>query len=106
MHSSEIHIAIRRNLSTDWFTGSNENAQLAPSETIAPRECGWKDGDSGDSAGVKPCLIKTKIRLDSDRPSHGRPFRSIRLLAITFMPLSTRRLENEKARLSPRPSQR
>jgi transposase len=26
--------------------GCNENAQLAPSEPITHRECGWKDGDS------------------------------------------------------------
>src|SRR5881227_1442331 len=37
-------------------TGCNENAQLAPSEKVAHRECGWKDGGSGDSAGAeKPC---------------------------------------------------
>src|SRR5262249_8847326 len=35
-------------------TGCNENAQLAPSDPVAPRECGWKDGVSGDSAGEKP----------------------------------------------------
>jgi hypothetical protein len=28
-----------------------ENAQHAPSDEIAPRECGWKHGDSGYSAG-------------------------------------------------------
>src|SRR5215472_2355664 len=27
------------------------NAQHAPSDEIAPRECGWKHGDSGYSAG-------------------------------------------------------
>ena len=36
---------------SDGSTGCNENAQLAPSESIAPRECGWKHGDSGHSAG-------------------------------------------------------
>ena len=42
---------------------------------IAPRECGWKHGDSGYSAGrEKTCRTKKqKNRLDSDRPSHGRP---------------------------------
>src|ERR1039457_5670068 len=40
-------------------------------------ECGWKGGDSGDSAGEKPCLIrKQKNPLDSDRPSHGRRLHS------------------------------
>jgi hypothetical protein len=35
-------------------TGCNENAQLAPSETKSlNEECGWKGGDSGDSAGEK-----------------------------------------------------
>jgi len=29
------------------------NAQHAPSERFAPRECGWKHGDSGYSAGEK-----------------------------------------------------
>src|SRR5208337_772455 len=44
---------------------------------IAPRECGWKHGDSGHSAGEKSCSMKPdKNRLDSDRPSHGRRFRS------------------------------
>src|SRR5262249_52681931 len=28
-----------------------ESAQHAPSDEIAPRECGWKHGDSGYSAG-------------------------------------------------------
>ncbi len=36
-------------------------------------ECGWKGGDSGDSAGEKSCPTKkNKNPLDSDRPSHGR----------------------------------
>src|SRR5579864_2699774 len=40
---------------------------------IAPRECEWKHGDSGDSAGEKTLSNeKTRNRLDSDRPSHGR----------------------------------
>src|ERR1700680_3092386 len=39
-------------------------------------ECGWKGGDSGDSAQrEKTCPTKKqKNPLDSDRPSHGRPF--------------------------------
>src|SRR6516165_484622 len=45
---------------------------------LAHRECGWKGGDSGDSAGEKPCPTKNKIKsLDSDRPSHGRRFHSL-----------------------------
>jgi hypothetical protein len=45
---------------------------------IAPRECGWKHGDSGHSAGEKTCLIKTdKNQLDSDWPSHGRRLHSL-----------------------------
>src|ERR1700686_2608856 len=40
-------------------------------------ECGWKGGDSGDSAGEKPCPMKQqKNPLDSDRPSHGRRLHS------------------------------
>jgi hypothetical protein len=60
----------------------------APTETrtpnlhrakIAHRECGWKDGDSGDSAGEKPCPTKKqKNPLDSERPSHGRRFHALR----------------------------
>ena len=37
-------------------------------------ECGWKGGDSGDSAERKN-LVQRKNKknpLDSDRPSHGR----------------------------------
>jgi hypothetical protein len=38
------------------------------------KECGWKDGDSGDSAQKEnACATKKKNCLDSDRPSHGRP---------------------------------
>jgi len=44
---------------------------------LAHRECGWKGGDSGDSAAEKPCPTKNKIKsLDSDRPSHGRRLHS------------------------------
>jgi len=47
---------------------------------IAPRECGWKDGVSGDSAKEKACPTKIqKNPLDSDRPSHGRRLHSLRL---------------------------
>src|SRR5271169_5501912 len=53
---------------------------------IAPRECGWKHGDSGHSAGrEKPCPTKKrKNRLDSDRPSHGRPYRKRALFLRLF----------------------
>jgi hypothetical protein len=54
---------------------------------FAPRECGWKHGDSGHSAGEKNlCSTKpNKNRLDSDRPSHGRPFHSLTpILAIAM----------------------
>jgi hypothetical protein len=46
---------------------------------IAPRECEWKHGDSGNSAGrEKPCPTKRqKNPLDSDRPSHGRRLHSL-----------------------------
>src|SRR5579864_2553163 len=44
---------------------------------VAPRECGWKHGDSGHSAGEQRCFTKpVKNQLDSDRPSHGRPLHS------------------------------
>ena len=48
---------------------------LHRAKRIAPRECGWKHGDSGERAREKTtCLTKKlKNRLDSDRPSHGRP---------------------------------
>ena len=37
-------------------------------------ECGWKHRDSGHSAGDKPWFNEArKKRLDSGRPSHGRP---------------------------------
>jgi hypothetical protein len=40
---------------------------------IALKECGWKGGDSGGSAGEQLCRTKKrKNPLDSDRPSHGR----------------------------------
>ena len=31
---------------------------------IAPRECEWKHGDSGDSAGEKNLFNETKSRID------------------------------------------
>jgi len=45
---------------------------------IAPRECGWKHGDSGRLGGEKKACPKKKEKnlLDSDRPSHGRPLHS------------------------------
>jgi hypothetical protein len=40
------------------------NTQLAPSEQTAPRECGWKGGDScGDSAKRK--TLSNKKQTDS-----------------------------------------
>ena len=52
---------------------------------IAPRECGWKHGDSGHSAGEKACLRKrTKNRLDSGRPSHGRRLPSLNLAGSLY----------------------
>jgi len=65
-----------------------DNQVAAPAETrtpnlhrakIAHQECGWKGGDSGDSA-VKN-LVQWKKRqtpLDSDRPSHGRRLHQLR----------------------------
>src|SRR5260370_40939617 len=62
-----------------------DNQVAAPAETRTPNlhrakeslieECGWKGGASGDSAGEKPCPTKKQTDpLDSDRPSHGRPW--------------------------------
>src|SRR5258705_13993622 len=63
-----------------------DNQVAAPAETRTPNlhrannrsleECGWKGGDSGDSAERKSCLTNTNHRLDSDRPSHGRRLHS------------------------------
>ncbi len=51
---------------------------LHRAKRIAPRECGWKHGDSGSSAREKRCSTKQKQnRLDSDRPSHGRRLHSL-----------------------------
>jgi hypothetical protein len=38
---------------------------------IAHTECGWKDGDSGDSAERKPCLTKEKKRKRTDLTPTG-----------------------------------
>jgi hypothetical protein len=51
---------------------------------IAPRECGWKHGDSGRLGGEKKACPKKKKKkeknlLDSDRPSHGRPLNVLTL---------------------------
>jgi hypothetical protein len=44
---------------TGVSTGRNENTQLVLSETRSLiEECGWKGGDSGGSAGEKPCSMK------------------------------------------------
>src|SRR5438105_1460773 len=78
---------------------------------IAPRECGWKHGDSGERARTKKtCLTKKlKNRLDSDRPSHGRRLRSFECCGefrqlgsqprIQFRPRTSRaaQQENESA---------
>jgi hypothetical protein len=45
--------------------------QLARSEKLLNKECGWKDGDSGGSARRNHGK-KNKNRLDTNRPSHGR----------------------------------
>ena len=56
---------------------------------IAPRECGWKGGDSGDSAGEKPCPTKRQSNpLDTDRPSHGRRLHSLTLRRCPISPTS------------------
>ena len=47
---------------TGSSTGCNENAQLAPSEKNALRECGWKDGDSGDSAPERKIVSNEKTK--------------------------------------------
>src|SRR4051794_30798230 len=82
---------------------------------IAPRECGWKHGDSGHSAGEKTCLIKTdKNQLDSDWPSHGRRLHSERYINVSGRParsqcshrrlpkVSTERSNRAVRRLNPR----
>ena len=41
------------------------------------KECGWKDGDRGGPAQTeKPSRRKTKNRLDTNRPSHGRSWQA------------------------------
>ena len=47
-----------------WQHRLNENAQHAPSERIAPRECEWKHGDSGHSAGEENVPNKKETRID------------------------------------------
>src|ERR1700722_14767811 len=55
-----------------------KDAQLAPSENSLTKECGWKDGDTGGPAPTKkPLIRKRKNRLDTNRPSHGRIWRTI-----------------------------
>ncbi len=51
------------------------------SERIALRECGWKHGDSGHSAGEQKLvpLKRQQNPLDSGRPSHGRRLHSLRI---------------------------
>src|SRR5208337_753578 len=59
---------------------------------IAPRECGWKHGDSGHSAGEKSCSMKPdKNRLDSDRPSRGRRLHSEPSFSAQTLPISLKK---------------
>src|SRR5215472_2380140 len=44
------------------------NAQHAPSDEIAPRECGWKHGDSGYSAGQELCRKEPRIHYEPRIP--------------------------------------
>jgi hypothetical protein len=37
-----------------------KDAQLAPSETFAHKECGWKDGDRGGPAPTEKSLIRKR----------------------------------------------
>src|SRR5580704_10125447 len=69
--------------------GREVNYQVAaPTETrtptlhranIAHKECGWKDGDRGGLAEWELTLRKkkVKVRLDINRPSHGRTEKTI-----------------------------
>src|SRR5215469_3310701 len=45
-----------------------ENAQHAPSDEIAPRECGWKHGDSGYSAGHELCRKEPRTHYEPRIP--------------------------------------
>src|SRR5262252_1889785 len=45
-----------------------ENAQHAPSDEIAPRECGWKHGDSGYSAGQELCRKEPRTHYEPRIP--------------------------------------
>src|SRR5262245_6355918 len=58
----------------DLSTTNDEMPTCTERTKIAPIECGWKDGDSGDSVERESCLTKSKKPLDSDRPSHGRRY--------------------------------
>src|SRR5437764_13025415 len=70
-----------------WQHRLNRERPTCTERNFAPRECGWKHGDSGYSAGKKQCLTKPRPnRLDSDRPSHGRRYHkcapSIRIFGV------------------------
>src|SRR5579864_6339858 len=64
----------RRGRLTGGSTGCKRERPTCTERKAAHRECGWKDGDSGDSAGENLCPTKKQQNpLDSDWPSHGRP---------------------------------
>src|SRR5579859_5125620 len=68
----------RRGRLTGGSTGCKRERPTCTERKTAHRECGWKDGDSGDSAGESLCPTKKQQNpLDSDWPSHGRPFHSL-----------------------------
>src|SRR5579859_4616620 len=67
----------RRGRLTGGSTGCKRERPTCTERKTAHRECGWKDGDSGDSAGESLCPTKKQQNpLDSDWPSHGRPIHS------------------------------
>jgi carbonic anhydrase-like protein len=46
-----------------WLKAPGPLVQLAPSEPIAPRECGWKHGDSGHLAGEQNIVSRNENRI-------------------------------------------
>src|SRR5262249_25404572 len=70
----------RRGRKTHWHHRlKRERPTCTERNSIAHEECGWKDGNSGDSARENCVAQKTKSNtLDSDRPSHGRRFHQLR----------------------------
>src|SRR5215470_17249295 len=66
------------------------NAQHAPSDEIAPRECGWKHGDSGYSVGKELCQRKEpRTHYESRIPLTPTGF-SWKALTLKFRVLSIR----------------